>query len=223
MTKESAIEKVKKLLNMTTANGASEGEMLSALANAQRIMARFGLSEEEIKVDTEKDEVGETSYTFGTKSVSSYQALLAMNLAKHFGVEILLTTKRDHSQVLKVIGEQSKTEIFTETLTFTYNCFKTFWSKYHKSLPQDCNKNTARGDYFEGFCKGINSALTENENKYALVVTSSALTKDYMSKYHAMCSTRKCSVTSENNPVHRMAGYVDGKSSVESKGKVICG
>lgn len=220
MTRDEALNKIKKLLNMTTDRGASEGEMHAAIVNAQNLMDKFGIKQEEFKLSNE--EVHEEKFSFGTKSVSSMQAMISMRLSKHFGVEILLTTNtQTGAQAIKVIGEEAKVVIFTETLKYAYNCYQQLWKHYHKTFDPMMRKSTARGDYFEGFIRGVESALTINETKNALVVCSSQLVKNYMQNKYKSTGSRSVRLNVSNNQTHRMAGFRDGKSSMEDKGKVL--
>lgn len=220
MTKENAIEKVKKLLNLNTANGASEGEMHNALISAQNLMAKYGIAQSDIIIEDSNDIV-EEAFTFGTKSVSAVQSILAVNLSKHFGVEVLLVQNSNRAQEIRIIGETSKVAIFVDMLTYTYNCFKSFWSKYHKTLPADVSKSKARGDYFYGFLHGVLRTLIRNENDHALVVQSSDVLKKYMKDNHSDCSIKEANVVTDNDRTHSLVGYVDGQHSVQGKNKAL--
>ena len=211
MCKESVIEKIQKLLSKTIENGCSQEEASSALALAQQLMAKYGVSTSEC---SEKDIVSEVSVTVGTKSVSSRQSLMAMYLAEHFGCAVY-RCKRRAGDYLTFVGEGDRAAICKEAFIFAYKSFQLSWEAFHKTLHGD--KGKYRNDYFTGFLNGIVAALEYNENKYSIVLVKSEKVEDYLYQKTAG-RTAGVGVSRSGNESVEARGYSDGYEAQFSKG-----
>lgn len=163
MTQEQAIEKVRKLLNMTTKNGATEGEVQNALAMAQRLMVKFDIEMDSIE-DKPEDDVVDEVLEEKTKTVSSNRTILVASLSEHYRCKVYKSYDR-----IRIIGTPTDVKIFKEVIEFAYSMFIKLAAKWIEDLPRT-EKTKAKNSYLLGFVKGIKRALEDNESEYALVI-----------------------------------------------------
>jgi len=64
---ESLIKKLQSLQNKTTANGCTEQEALHAAEKVAELLDKYGLSIEQLKLDTAKDECSAGAFDLGSK------------------------------------------------------------------------------------------------------------------------------------------------------------
>lgn len=213
-------EVVAELLKRTTQNGCTEGEAATAIAKAQQLLAKHGLSVKDIA--EEQEEIVESKVATDTKSLSSIQVHIALALKEHFGVELIRNSMRGTGEsCLKVIGEPIKVEIFTETFLFAYKAFKFNWAKYSKKL--ECStqeKNLHRGAYLKGFCDGFTNEIIRQESENALVVVKSEALVKHMESMGRMSSCSYSNKTSNDAEAYGH-GYESGAFSQRGKRKVI--
>lgn len=163
MTKEEALEKVKKLLNLANDKAASEGEVQNAMAMAQQIMAKFHI--ESVTFDDEPEEVTDFEIQENTKGLSSNRAILCSYLAKHYRCKLYRRGPRIH-----VVGFPTDVKIFTEVFEFAYAAFVKLANKHIEQYSTRTEKIKAKNTYLLGFGKGCIEALIQNENEFALVL-----------------------------------------------------
>ena len=68
---ESLIKKLQSLQNKTTANGCTEQEALHAAEKVAELLDKYGLSIEQLKLDTAKDECSAGAFDLGSKRQNS--------------------------------------------------------------------------------------------------------------------------------------------------------
>ena len=68
---ESLIKKLQSLQNKTTANGCTEQEALHAAKKVAELLDKYGLSIEQLKLDTAKDECSAGAFDFGEQETNS--------------------------------------------------------------------------------------------------------------------------------------------------------
>lgn len=205
-------EKIQKLLQMTTENGCTEYEAARALALAQKLLAENNLSMSSIS--SEEDKVDCFKVEFETKGKSQTQTIIGLALAKHFGV-IFAETKTD----CYVIGEKSRADVFIECYKFTYKVFLKEWNNHLKSvdkfLPRG-EKIAIRNLYLLGFVNGFQYVLSAQEKTYALALSVSVKTHDYV-KSNCETKTRKRHMKTSDDIRHYTEGIRDGKTSATDK------
>lgn len=165
MTQEQAIEKIKKLLTLSKNESATEGEVFNALKLAQKLMAQFHISEQEVQNDEDEADVTNIVADQDTKSPSSNKKIMAGALAKHYRC-MVYTSKYS----LHILGMKTDAEIFAQVLEFSYKSFVRLSGIYIKKFEDRKQKTKAKNTYLLGFCQGILKALEENEAEYALVL-----------------------------------------------------
>lgn len=211
-------EIVAELLNRTTANGCTEGEAAVAISKAQQLLAKHGLTIQDI--NREPEQIQEQKVQTETKSLSAIQVTIALALKDHFGVEVIKSQKGS-SSYLKVIGEQIKCDIFTEVFTFAYNAFKSNWTRFNKTMYCSTQeKNLHRGTYLRGFCDGFTNEIIKQENATALVVVKSEELQSHMAAKRLVYSRGYVTKSSGSAEVYAN-GYEQGAYAQKNKHKVL--
>lgn len=215
--KEEIILKIRKLLAKTEVNGATAQEAASALAMAQKLMAKHNVFVTEAD-DTEP--IVEEQGSYGTKSVSKFQWLLADSLSDHFACEVVMRGIREYGQKLCFIGEKTKVTLFKDCFEFAYRayqtCFRDFMNRKEKDVALTLlgeelsreDKTQMRWDYFKGFVQGLTNELVKSESENALVIVKSDELQEHMDKMHI----RHTKITTKmiKSASVMEAGYRDG-------------
>lgn len=215
MTKEEALKKVQKLMEMTVVNGATEAEAASALAMAQRIMCKFNISDAEISADNEPDSIVDMEMSEDTKGLSSNKEMLSAALAKHYRCRLFKRRNRIH-----VVGTGIDAEICIKAIETAYSAFKNCSAKLIKDLSDRSSKIRAKNTYLLGFIRGLVSALEENENSLALVLVVPQGVNDYMDSLSLRPGQSRSKSYSDNYNYSNQ-GYVDGYHAFRENNKQI--
>lgn len=222
MDKDKIIEKIQKLLAKTEENGASAAEAASAIALAQKLMAQYGVSVEETEI-VSSNEIIEDEFSVGTKSVSSFQVILAANLAPHFACRVVKRVRRSGFESLLFIGERYKTLTFKECFAFAYQTYVKLSAKYlQSSALSDYSrsmKSQVRWDYFNGFVEGLTNELIKSENENALVIVESPELKEHMDEMNLR--TFQANRRPTESFSHSLRGYTDGSFAYRNKNKAL--
>jgi hypothetical protein len=80
---ESLIKKLQSLQNKTTANGCTEQEALHAAEKVAELLDKYGLSIEQLKLDTAKDECSAGAFDLGSKRQTHPVVLCMSAIAKY--------------------------------------------------------------------------------------------------------------------------------------------
>lgn len=178
MTREQVLAKVKKLLNMTSENGATEGEIMNSMKIAQKLMAEYHLSSSEL--DDEKVDVTDYEIEEKTTGVGVHRLNLAATLAKHYRV-MLYTQIRASKKRMHVIGVPEDVAIFNEVFEFSFKMFLKFSKIYMNKYPHEMRAKI-KNSYLLGWVSGTEEALTNNEAQYALVLVRPKVVDEYVEK-----------------------------------------
>lgn len=224
MSQEKIIDKIKKLLLRTEANGCTPAEAATAASQVAILLAKHGLSMSEITA--EDTELVKESF-IDTKSCNEYQAIISSELAKHFGVVVYAKGCKIYNgkiqprviTTLKVYGEKIKVMAFKEVFTFIYKAYQSSWTRYHKSLDVDTHdKNLMRKSYVLGFIDGVTNEIIKEENANALVVVKSKEVEEFQA---SLTCIHNFSTTASNNAIANAKGYEDGTFAQRNRNKVI--
>lgn len=213
------IEKIQKLLEITTERGATPEEAANALAKAQMLLFKNGLTMDDLKAE-EEDIIVEEKVSVGTKSVNFIQNKFVSELALHFACSVLISTIGRQGKFV-FIGEKSKVQVFKECFLFAYNAYKSCWAKEVAKMNISIHdKNLRRVSYLEGFVDGLTNELVKSENANALVICKSQELEDYMSKRQINGSI-SFSASSHFDYSLYQKGYESGSYAQRNKSKVL--
>lgn len=167
-TKKSAvIEKVRKLMEFSLENGATEGEIENALKLAQRLMIKHNLEQGDIGM-TELD-IAETTvqstWKDGMEAKSFEQHLLGI-LASPYGCRVIRTCLPNGTSYFRILGFQQDREAvfasFNSVLVQVRNLTKTRYKESDRAL--SLFKFTT--SYQIGFMQGLKSKLAADKEEY---------------------------------------------------------
>jgi hypothetical protein len=212
---EKIIEKVRKLLEITQANGASENEAMMAALKAQKLMAENGL--DAVAIESSKEEEREISQEcVDTRDkghyVSKWKYRLATIISENFRCKVF--AKGDNYIVF--YGHKSDSKIAADVFKFLFQTGKKLATKhYNLCRKEGCPTKGVLNSYLIGFCQGIAEAL--NQQCVALMIVTP---KDVEQTFAKMSFQGKPKTTQLNHSGDLRAyecGRMDGKSIANSR------
>jgi hypothetical protein len=188
--KTSAIEKIRKLMEFSIENGATEGEIENALKLAQRLMMKHSLEQGDIGM-TSLD-VAETDVTSTWKDgmeAKSFEWHLLGVIAEPHNCRVI-RTGNGSSHYYRILGFQADREAvfmaFQSVLSQVRNLTKTRYKESDRSL--SLFKFTT--SYHIGFMQGLKSKLNADREEYLkledkdawglIIVKKDALIEEYI-------------------------------------------
>jgi uncharacterized protein DUF2786 len=79
---EALVRKLQSLQNKTLANGCTEQEALQAAEKVAELLDKYGLSVEQLKLDTAKDECNTGAFDLGSKRIPHDQPAIFTSVGK---------------------------------------------------------------------------------------------------------------------------------------------
>jgi len=214
--RNSIIEKIKALLAKTTANGATEAEMLSALDKAAAMQDAYAITDEELQVA--KDEAAMLhADPPDLKDPHKIKWQLTYSIGQFCGVQIF---RSRHETGLKCIGMPSDVQfamwLLDNLADFVFNAL-------YEHLIGCCAPTSERRlitrSFVEACCDRISERLVElikrsekvrTSNGRELVVVKDAAIKAYMKDHDIRLRTRCTGSSSNVDSAARAAGRVAG-------------
>ena len=146
---ESIIEKIRKLMQMTTENGCSEAEMNNALARAQRLMLEHNLSEDLIEVcetDIKEEHINSEPPCYEPRD---FEWNLLDLIANNYMCQTLRSSKYDDSfnkkYYYRLIGSDENRRVVMTLFKGCQNLFRlsmhTRYEEYCKNSLSELNNN----------------------------------------------------------------------------------
>jgi hypothetical protein len=189
MDRSTLLNRIKQLLNKTTANGCTEDEATTALSAAQRIMDehRIALAEVVARGDESAEYVTEVAAEIGVRYPMRLR-LIAPVVEQIFGVEIFVSVRRCRENqkiaghVTKIFGEASTVAAASWAFGFLDETFDCLWRRYRIKTGAKTVEST---NYFCGLGDGLLSKLVAartqtagqigSETHFAIVLANSAV------------------------------------------------
>lgn len=169
------LEKITKTLRLGK-NNSNENEAQSAILAAQRLMAKYRITQEDIndflnEGDTKQSEIIEEEAENGTNN-EKWKKRLMITIAKNFRCDVYY-----HGGKLVIVG--SKEDILIAKRVYLYakqailNSFKIFF-KENYDYDDDSFRNKCKRDYAYGFINGLSQKFEEQKSnsEMALVVVN---------------------------------------------------
>ena len=208
MTREQAIEKIRKCLALAN-NNTSENEAFDSLKTARKLMAKYQieLSDVEIEIENDSDEVV-NECVFETKKKGIL--IIANVVAENFKCKSYYIN--GSPMRIQFVGKEFDLQIAKEVFTTALISAKKLCKKTIDDMKK--NKESTRGaeqDYYIGFSKGLKEALKELEEEnesYALALQTPVVVLDYMKELNL----RKGKSVKINGSRAYSEGYNDGVS-----------
>ena len=217
--RNSIIEKIKALLAKTTANGATEAEMLSALDKASAIRDAYDITDAELQIA--KDEaVKQHADPPDLKDPHSIKWRLSYAVAQFCGVQIY---RSRHQTGLKCIGMPSDVEFAMWLLdTLVDFVFAELYSHLIGCLAPKSERRIIMRSFTEACCSRITdrmlalvdrSKAARTSNGRELVVVKDAAIKAFMKEHGIRLHTCSGYSSSNINAAAQAAGRAAGDSA----------
>jgi hypothetical protein len=219
------IEKVKKILSLA-GNNPSEEEAQSAMLKAQEIMARHGLSMDDLYLQERLEaEVTHDSLTEYGKT-SWWLKSLAGIIADNFRCNAYLGHKiGGYNTRIKLIGLREDVELAKEVFAFATKYLSHYSSKYiekHRKKWWDASHSKkVKNDYVKGFLIGLRDKFKEQveKNDWGLILAKdNAVTKVFKELNMRSASKTHAQSAGDNNA--KSAGYHQGKKFLLTAGEL---
>lgn len=159
------IEQIRALMSKTIENGATEAEAMQAIALAKKLMAKHGLTMDDIKNKT----VNLGDYVWGSnaksysKRISSFEKIISIVIGNYTNTKPLLYSKQvsdeKHSRDEKIIlffGHKIDVELAVYMMNMCSSALKTEWAKYVAS-----SKDKIHGNRLKSFSIGMSDSITK--------------------------------------------------------------
>ena len=180
------LDKIAKALNLGT-NNSNENEAQSAILAAQRLMAKYHISQEEVNdfINDNDSQDTEVIEERGENELNNdkWKRLLMVTIAKNFrcdvfyrGGKIILVGEKDDIQISKRVYLYAKQAIL--------NNFKKFFKEnYQTAIIYNSTRNKYKRDYELGFIKGLSEKfeIQKANSEMSLVVVNQNV-KEYLKK-----------------------------------------
>lgn len=157
MAPEHILHKIKLLLNLTHSPNVNEAE--SAKAMADRLVAKYNITEEELKsIEDKKPLYGEDEKLYTTIGLTPWRQQLALAVAKHFDCQLvqeeLVPVEGLHQYNYYAYGDSQD----VETVKFVYNSFASKTEELIKNITA-----WGRGPvYIDSYAEGVVEAIKKN-------------------------------------------------------------
>lgn len=162
---EKIISKIKKLLEMTLENGASENEAMVAALKAQKLMAEYNLTVADIDTDDTHQSIIEESVNSGTGDKWKYT--LANIIARNFCCKTYFVGKRK----IVFYGYEKDAKIAADVFKFLFNTGNKLADRcYYEYYKNGENTRGVKNTYLIGFCDGINEVLGKQCTALMIVI-----------------------------------------------------
>lgn len=160
---DSKLERIKKLIRLSTSSNSNEADL--ALAKARALAAEEGidLAIAAIQMDTPqvKEEFVNTSKGAGNRK-SVTQRFVSWIIGAHFNVKIIYSGNRAYGMKIIFIGRKSDVEMAEYVNAFLNEEFMRRWHYFQRVNNLPCKE---RSSYIYGLYQGLNDKLTEARKK----------------------------------------------------------
>ena len=169
---EAIKEKIRNILNRTVENGATEEEAKTAAALAQKLMARYGIDEKGI-AHAKLSDIDKIDYVWARDKADGYELRLGNVIAKNFRTVFVQTWFVDKGMGFGFWGRRSDAEVASATYM---SMLAILWANAIKTVGTPEGHKTDKfyweriQSFGQGFVEGLREALTQNAEKYALVL-----------------------------------------------------
>lgn len=171
------LEKISKTLRLGT-NNNNENEAQSAILAAQRLMAKYHISQEDIDTFLNENESKDTEVITekaeNEMNNDKWKRRLMIVIAKNFRCDVYYQNKK-----LVIVGSKEDIQISKRVYLYAkqaiLNSFKTFFKEnYNVEYVTPSNRNKYKREYAFGFIKGLSEKFEEQKanSELSLVITN---------------------------------------------------
>lgn len=208
--KEKMIEKIKKMLKLAE-NNPSQEEALSAALQAQKLMAKYNIHEDDVTLEEIKDEIDSVfSAQKHNSHLLSWRKSLASIVARNFRCKCYVSGKD-----IVFRGYKKDAEIALEVYLTLYTIGNQLASKAYAE--QKVRTGTGKGAYnsfVAGFLSGVEEGLSVQCTALMLVVPKEV--QEEYKQFSATFGTTKVSLQVKDGKLFAK-GKEEGKAAVKSR------
>lgn len=162
------LEIIHKLFAKTKEHGATEAEAQAAAQMAQRLMAKHGITQEEVELSDSIVRIEKIYDAWMEYGVLPYAFKLGAVIAQNFRCQMLFIKKERR---IMFRGHQTDALIALKTFQELHMICETMTSAHIRKMKKETGYERGHGNSFkEGFVDGVRQALEENVRQYALMV-----------------------------------------------------
>lgn len=174
------MERVQKCLNLANNAGATPGEAAAALNAAQRMMEKFGITEQDLGLVGMGEAVVKISIQAGKKIPLSLSMMINL-MQRAFGVKAVVHQEirvSDPSWCVTYYGPIARVELAAYTHHVLNRNIERGWAQQLKDRPHLKGERGAKTGYYVGWVEGVSNLVTkfalgdkEQENIAAYIET----------------------------------------------------
>lgn len=222
MTRDEALKKVKKC--MALSRSANEHEATTALRQAQKLMAEFGLAEQDVTLA----DVREARVKVRSSAANAWEVTLVHLVADAFGCETFRARSGRYNDAGNwavrsewvYVGLDASADIAGYALDVLLRQCSAARLAHIAKQPKNCKPitKTARGD---AFAKGWVYGVREKVEAFAQPAKSEALLLAYMERNHGQMTSSKVVDKSKRRGIddgHVIAGIKVGRTAELNRG-----
>lgn len=160
---EKIMDLVNKLLSVTTANGATENEAITAALKVQQLLAKHGMEMSDV-VKVDDDKIVEYEFDAGH---TSWKAMLAKVVADNFCCKAFSRNKR----FVVFYGYERHSKVAREVFKYMYEYgTRKANALYARRIRSGLPTKGIRNQFYIGFVEGVKQALDKQCTALALVI-----------------------------------------------------
>lgn len=209
---EKMIEKIKKMLKLAENNPSME-EGLAAALQAQKLMMKYNIHEDDVTLEEIKDEIGSVfSQQKHNSQLHTWRKYLAVIVSRNFRCKCYMSGK---DVVFR--GYKQDAQIALDVYMNLYIIGDKLGSKAYSTQKNETGSGKgAYNSFVTGFLKGIEEGFSKQCT--ALMVVIPKTVEDEWVEFSAGFTKSKSARQSVTNYSAYVAGYAEGKAAVESRG-----
>lgn len=190
-----AIDKIRKLMEFSVENGATEAEVENAMQLAQRLMMKHNLEQKDIEINGDDINVTIVNSTWKDgMEARSYEWSVLQVLSKVYNCQTLRTrNKATNIDCFKVIGQPEDRELVVTIFGSVLPQIRTITKKRFKESDKALSLFKFTTSYQTGFLDGLETKLSADRETYfsqedkeswgLMIVKKDALVEDWIQEF----------------------------------------
>ena len=177
--REKVVSKVRSLFERTVGNGCSESEAIAAALAAQRLVAKYGITDEELSDGRDRGEIAEEK---SAQVTTAWSADLALAVAEAFRCRVYALARRGTpKKSFTFVGYATDASSARLAFDYLHRASMRLASEETAHLRREFPHASMRGvkaSYCAGFCAGVRDEL-ERQTQALMVVVPAAVNDAY--------------------------------------------
>ena len=209
---EKILDKVKKLFALG-GNNPSEEEAKSAILKAQKLMAEYNLTLEDIEDDEISSNREISSHEFSTGSDNTWKYPLSITIANNFRCKVIWIGKTK----VCFYGYKTDAEIAKETFQFLFKvCKKRMTQVADKAYATTGTSKRVRFSYSQGFVSGVKQVL-EKQSTALMIIVPKEVEQSFEQNFEVKHTKVNYRSSGSFDKRFYDQGIQDGRDAIDSK------